>query len=470
MSTAGSDPVLDRLTTDRPAILARLGELLAARSVSTDPAYGDGMAAARAILLARLTAAGFANVELLQAGGHPAVYGEWLGAAGRPTLLVYGHYDVQPPDPAALWRSPPFEATVRDGRLHARGASDDKGPSSIAIETLAAFLAVEGRLPVNVKLLLEGEEEIGSATLGAILENHRDRLAADAVLSADGGRWRADMPSIAVGSRGIAALEFTVTTAVKDLHSGRYGGTVPNALHVAARLIAGLHLADGTPAVEGFLDGVIPTTDDERRALAAIPFDDAGYYAALGTAPAGEPGHGTLERLWYRPTIDANGLWGGYTGAGGKTVIPNQAHAKLSMRLVPGQDPEAVTAAVVRHLEAHCPPGATVTVRTGHPSAAYLLPGDHPLLLAAEAALRDTTGQQPLRVRNGATLPLSDIVRARLGIDTVMFSFSTADEDFHAPNEFIRLSAFDDGFAAWVALLRRLGGLGPATFERFRRR
>lgn len=468
-SEPGSDPVLDRLAGERPAILARLGELVAARSVSTDPAYSDGMAAARSILLARLSAAGFANVGLLEAGGHPAVYGEWLGAPGRPTLLVYGHYDVQPPDPVELWKSPPFEATERDGRLYGRGISDDKGPSSIAIETLAAFLAVEGRLPVNIKILLEGEEEIGSATLGAILETHRDRLTADAVLSADGGRWRADLPSIAVGSRGIAALEFTVTTAVKDLHSGRYGGTVPNALHVAARLIAGLHRPDGSPAVAGFLTGVAEPSDQERRALAAIPFDDPRYYADLGTVPAGEPGYGTLERLWYRPTIDANGLWGGYTGAGGKTVIPNLAHAKLSMRLVPGQDPAAVTQAVVRHLEVHCPPGANVTVRAGHPSAAYLVPGDHPLLLAAEAALQATTGQAPLRVRNGATLPLSDIVRAGLGIDTVMFSFSTADEDFHAPNEFIRLSAFDDGFAAWVAILRLLGDTTPAGFAAFRR-
>ncbi|MBI1188653.1 MAG: dipeptidase [Alphaproteobacteria bacterium] len=464
-----SDPVIERLQADRLGVLSRLGALLAARSVSTDPAYADGMAEARAILLDRLATAGFANVGLLEAGGHPAVYGEWLGAPGRPTILVYGHYDVQPPDPAELWKSPPFEATVRDGRLYARGASDDKGPSSIAIETVAAFLATEGGLPVNVKILLEGEEEIGSATLGDILETNRRRLAADAVLSADGGRWRADMPSIAVGSRGIAALDFTVTTAVKDLHSGRYGGVVPNALHVAARLIAGLHHPDGRPAVAGFLDGVVEPSESEKRSLAAIPFDDAGYYTDLVTAPAGEPGYATLERLWYRPTIDANGLWGGYTGAGGKTVIPNTAHAKLSMRLVPGQDPAAVTAATVRHLREHCPPGATLSIREGHPSAAYLVPDAHPLLLAAEAALQDTTGQVPLRVRNGATLPLSDIVRSRLGIDTVMFSFSTADEDFHAPNEFIRLSAFEDGFAAWVSILRRLGTLTPQEFEAFRR-
>jgi acetylornithine deacetylase/succinyl-diaminopimelate desuccinylase-like protein len=460
-----SDPVLERLSADRPAILGRLRELVAARSVSTDPAYAGGMTAARSILLARLREAGLDNVGLLEAGGHPAVYGEWLGAPGKPTLLVYGHYDVQPPDPVGLWSSPPFEVTERDRRLYARGISDDKGPSSIALETISAFLAVEGRLPVNVKILLEGEEEIGSATLGAILETHRGRLAADAVLSADGGRWRADIPSIAVGSRGIAALEFTVTTAVKDLHSGRYGGTVPNALHVAARLIAGLHDADGRPAVDGFLEGILPPPEAELRALPSIPFDEAGYYEALASVPAGEPGYGTLERLWYRPTIDCNGLWGGYTGAGGKTVIPNQAHAKLSMRLVPGQDPHAVTAAVVRHLEAHCPAGARIEIRTGHPSAAYSLPPEHPLLLAAEAALAETTGKAPLRVRNGATLPLSDIIRSRLGIDTVMFSFSTADEDFHAPNEFIRLSAFDDGFAAWVTVLRRAGMLTPGAFS-----
>jgi acetylornithine deacetylase/succinyl-diaminopimelate desuccinylase-like protein len=464
-----TDPVLGHLLANRPAILRRLGELLAARSVSTDPAYADGMAAAREILVDRLAGAGFAKVRLIEAGGHPVVYGEWLGAPGKPTVLVYGHYDVQPPDPVDAWTSPPFAATERDGRLYARGASDDKGPSSIALETLAAFLAVEGRLPVNIKVLLEGEEEIGSATLGAILERHRDLLMADAVLSADGGRWRADIPTIAVGSRGIAALEFTVTTAVKDLHSGRYGGTVPNALHVAARLVASLHDADGRPAVDGFLDGVEPPPDSERAALPAIPFDDDAYYRDLGTEPAGEPGYGTLERLWYRPTIDCNGLWGGYTGAGGKTVIPNQAHAKLSFRPVAGQDPDAVTDAVIRHLEARCPPGARIETRPGHPSTAYALPADHPLLLAAEAALGETAGTPPLRVRNGATLPLSDLIRSALGIETVMFSFSTADEDFHAPNEFIRLSAFDDGFAAWVAVLRRLGGMTEDPFKPFRR-
>ncbi|MEQ8398902.1 dipeptidase [Thalassobaculum sp.] len=464
-----SDPVLARLAADREGILERLGELLRAPSVSTDPAYADGMAAARTILMRRITAAGFANVRLLDAGGHPAVYGEWTGAPGRPTVLVYGHYDVQPPDPTGLWHSPPFEPTVRDGRLYARGASDDKGPSSIALETLAAFLAAEGRLPVNVKLLLEGEEEVGSATLGAILEGNRASLDADVVLSADGGRWRADLPTIAVGSRGIAALEFSVTTAVKDLHSGRYGGIVPNALHVAARLIASLHRPDGTPAVKGFLDGVVEPSDAERRSLAAIPFDDPGLFAGLGAEPAGESGYGTLERLWYRPTIDANGLWGGYTGAGGKTVIPNLAHAKLSMRLVPGQDPANAAAAVIRHLRSHCPAGTALAVREGHHSAAYLVPDTHPLLLAAEAALEETTGTVPLRVRNGATLPLSDIVRGALGIDTVMYSFSTSDEDFHAPNEFIRLSAFDDGFAAWVALLRRLGQQTSADYAGFRR-
>ena len=256
---------------------------------------------------------------------------------------------------------------------------------------------------------------------------------------------------------------------MKDLHSGRYGGIVPNALHVAARLIASLHRPDGTPAVKGFLDCVVEPSDAERRSLAAIPFDDAGLFAGLRAEPAGESGYGTLERLWYRPTIDANGVCGGYTGAGGKTVIPNLAHAKLSMRLVPGQDPANAAAAVIRHLRTYCPAGVTLEIREGHHSAAYLVPDAHPLLLAAEAALEETTGTVPLRVRNGATLPLSDIVRGALGIDTVMFSFSTSDEDFHAPNEFIRLSAFDDGFAAWVALLRRLGKQTAADYAGFRR-
>jgi acetylornithine deacetylase/succinyl-diaminopimelate desuccinylase-like protein len=404
-------------------------------------------------------------VRRLEAGGQPAVYGEWLDAPGKPTFLIYGHYDVQPPDPLDKWATPPFEPTLKGDRIYARGVSDDKGPSMIAIESLGAFLRTEGRLPVNVKILIEGEEETGSASFGALCRRFRDLLSADAVISADGARWRADLPTVNIASRGNTGFEFTVTTASKDLHSGRYGGAIPNALHVMTDLIASFRDGQGSIAIAGFLDGVAPPTDAEREELAAIPFDDDAFYGQLETAPAGEPGFTTLERLWLRPTLEVNGMWGGYTGAGSKTVIPNEAHAKLTMRLVPGQDPVHVERTVKEHLVRQCPPGARIAFgdsRGG--SRAYRVPGDHPLLAAAEEALAATLGTAPIRVRMGATLPMTDIIARELGIHTVMFSFATSDEDYHAPNEFFRLASLDQGLSAWVTLLRVVARQSPELY------
>ncbi|NKC30346.1 M20/M25/M40 family metallo-hydrolase [Falsiroseomonas selenitidurans] len=461
-----SDPVLAHLLADRTAFVARLAALVACPSVSTDPAYAPGMAEARGWWCARLAALGFRGVREVAAGGHPAVTAHWHGAgSAAPTLLVYGHYDVQPADPVAAWTSPPFALTPRHGRLHGRGVSDDKGPSLLAIETLGAFLAVEGRLPCNVTILLEGEEEVGSATLGRILEANRALFAADAVLSADGARWRADLPTMTIATRGVAALELSVRSAGKDLHSGRYGGVVANAAQALAQLLASLRDSSGEIAVAGFADGAALPDAATRADLARIPFDVAAHDAAIGAPPSGLTTAQFLERLWLRPTLEVNGLWGGYTGPGGKTVIPNLAQAKLSMRLVPGQDPARVVAAVAAHLRRHCPPGVALEITTHRDgSRATEVPGRHPLLLAAEAALEATTGRAPLRVRMGATLPLSDIVQRVLGLHTVMFSFATADEDFHAPDENWRESAIPEGFAAWVALLRRVGGPRRADF------
>jgi len=470
-----TDPVLAHAKVRRPAILDRLRALIRQPSVGADPAYAEGMEGARRLIEARLAEAGFANLQRLASGpespqGHPSIYADWLSAPGRPTILVYGHYDVQPPDPLDLWTTPPFEPTERDGRIYGRGASDDKGPTVIALETLAAFLAVEGALPVNVKLLIEGEEETGSPSLPEILSHNRELLSSDAILSADGARWRPDLVTVNTGSRGNGGFEVTLTTAAKDLHSGRYGGVVPNALHVLARLIAGLHDADGRIAVLDFYDGVAEPTEAERAEIAAIPFDEAAFYDAIGAAPEGEAGYGLLERLWLRPTLDVNGMWGGYTGTGGKTVIPDKARAKLTMRLVPGQKPDHVRAAVLDHLNRACPESARIEVSAERGWAgAYAVPPDHPLLAAAEEALEKTTGVRPMRVRIGATLPLTEIVERTLGIDTVMFSFATADEDYHAPDEFFRLSAIDEGLAAWTAILRLIGAQNAEDYAPFRR-
>lgn len=461
-----TDTVLAALLHDRAGFVARLGALVACPSVSTDSAYKEGMADARGWWRAHLTALGFQNAREIAAGGHPAVTAHWHGAGtAAPTLLVYGHYDVQPPDPLPAWASPPFTLTARDGRLFARGVADDKGPSLLAIEALGAFLRVEGRLPINVTILLEGEEEIGSRTLAGILEAHRDALRADAVLSADGARWRADMPTMTVATRGLAALEFSVRTAAKDLHSGRYGGVARNAAQEMARILATLRDAAGEIAVPGFREGIPPVTNAQRAALAAIPYDVAAHDASIGAVPSGYGTAEFLERLWLQPTLDINGMWAGYTGEGGKTVIPDSAHAKLSARLVPGQDPARVTQALAAHLRAVAGPGVALTItRTRDGTRATEVAADHKLLIAAEGALRDTTGVAPIRVRMGATLPLTDIVARVLGIDTVMFSFATADEDFHAPNEGWRESAIEEGFAAWVALIRRVGALNRADF------
>lgn len=464
-----SDRVTNALLEQRGAIIQRLTELVGQPSVSTDSAYREGMAGARTLLVERLQLAGFEEVQTLEAGGHPAVYGQWCHAPGKPTFLVYGHYDVQPPDPLERWDSPPFQLTQRDDRLYGRGVSDDKGPMSIAVETLSAFLAVEGQLPVNIKLLIEGEEEVGSATLAAIFETHRDRLAADAVLSADGARWRADLPSVTVGCRGDVAMEFRVQSACKDLHSGRYGGAVANGLHVLAALLASLHTSEGGVAVADFFANVGDVDPAERARLATIPFDEQRFIDDLETAALGEPGYTTLERLWLRPTLEVNGVSGGYSGEGAKTVIPCEASAKLTARLVPGQTPAGVLAAVEAHLHRHCPDGVKLDFIPQHGGArAYQMPDDHPLLLASETVLTRVLGKEPLRVKMGSTLPMADLVASSLGIHTVMFSFSTADEDFHAPNEFFRLSALDQGLTAWVQLLRLLGEQKAEDYAGFR--
>jgi len=440
-------------------MLGQLLDFLRIPSVSTDPARRPDIDAAARWVAARLAEAGPFGVEVMETAGHPVVYAEWLGAPGRPTLLVYGHYDVQPPDPLDEWRSPPFAPEIREGRIYARGVSDDKGPMFIPIKVAEAFFAIDASLPVNLKFLIEGEEEIGSPHLEEFVAAHAERLRADYALSADGAMWRIDEPSLTAGSRGLVALDVEVRGPRTDLHSGRHGGAVRNPLHALAALVAGLHRADGTVAVDGFYDAVRAASDEERRDMAALPFDEDGYRAAVGVPELyGERGYNTLERQWVRPTLEVNGLYGGYQGAGSKTVIPAVAHAKISCRLVPDQAPADVLRLVTRHLEGHAPAGVTVRV-TPRPGGApaYRIDPEHPGLRVAHQVLRELYGTKPATVLMGGTLPVSEMFRRVLGIDTVYFSFSTADEDFHAPNEFFRLSRFHDGLAAWAAYWRTAG-------------
>ena len=448
----------DWLDANSPAALDTLRAFCAIPSVSTDPAYLPAMADAARFLCDHLAAIGLEHAAIRPTGGHPAVTADWLHAGAAPTLLIYGHYDVQPPDPLAGWLSPPFEPSLRDGRLYARGVSDDKGPVMVALTAIAALLAT-GTLRVNLRLLLEGEEEIGSRHLEAFVIAHAAELQADWVLSADGAMWRADLPSITVASRGLCALDVTLTGAAKDLHSGRHGGMVANPLAALARLIAGLHADDGAIAVPGFLDAVRPVTAATRMAMAAIPFDEAAYQAQVG-APAltGEAGYSALERNWLRPTLELNGLSGGYAGSGTKTVIPRAATAKITCRLVPDQDPAVIARLIEADLRRRCPAGVTLSVEhhAGH-ATPYAARDDHPGLALAELVLRDLDGQTPLRVRMGATIPIGEVFQRVLGLDTIFFSFSTADEDYHAPNEFFRLARWEAGLRGWVAYLDAAG-------------
>ena len=416
--------------------VAELRDFCAIPSISAQPAHKADVERAARFAADRLTTAGLADVAVHPTAGHPVVTAGWHGADHAPTVLVYGHYDVQPPEPLDAWRTPPFEPEVRDDRLYARGASDDKGPLLIPILVAEAFLAVRGSLPVNLKFLIEGEEECGSPHLEAAIGGLADRLAADLVLSADGAMWRADLPSVIVASRGLLALDLTVQGAAKDLHSGRHGGSAPNPLAALAWLVAGLHDADGRVAVAGFYDGIRPPDPAILRTIEAARFDAGRYFAEIGArAPHPLPsGVELLRRQWLEPTLELNGLNGGYGGDGTKTVIPARACAKITCRLAAGQDPDRVFEAIREHFEQKCPAGFGLEVtRHGRGSAAAALPPDLPALGVVEDVLEGLYGVRPLRVAMGATIPIGAAFRRILGIETVFFSFSTADEDFHGP-------------------------------------
>jgi acetylornithine deacetylase/succinyl-diaminopimelate desuccinylase-like protein len=457
--TASLQEVLDQLCASHDRILNELIEFASIPSVSTDPARAADIAAAARWVANALEKAGPFSVRTIPTEHNPVVYGEWLGAPGKPTALIYGHYDVQPEDPVEKWHSAPFEPTIRDGRLYARGVSDDKGPMLIPIAVARAFFNVAGALPINVKCMFEGEEEIGSPSLERFIGENKALLAADFVLSADGAMWRINEPSLTVASRGLAGIELTLRAAKKDLHSGRHGGAVANPLHAMAELIASLHDSNGKVAVNGFYDRVRELSPAERADIDALPFEDSAYLEQVGAPETfGEAGYNTLERQWTRPTLDVNGMWGGYQGPGSKTVIPSEAHAKITCRLVPDQDPDDIASLVARHLESHRPAGTTLSISYGdHGARPYAIEGSHPALKAAGEALAAVYGVKPLVVRMGGTVPISELFKRHMGIDTVFFSFSTADEDYHAPNEFFRVHRLHEGLAAWARCLALLG-------------
>ena len=397
----------------------------------------------------------FANGRVEETAGHPVVRGEWLNAPGLPTILVYGHYDVQPTGNLDEWKTPPFLLVRDDDVIRGRGVTDDKGPVLIVLKVAQAFMKQEGKLPLNVKFLFEGEEEIGSPNLGEYVESHAAELSADLVISADGAMWRPTEPSLSIASKGLVTFDVEVSGAKEDLHSGRYGGTVANPVHALAEILAGLHKPDGSIAIAGFYDG-IPIMSSQRRAeIAAVDFDDENYLLSLGVeALFGEAGFSTIERLWERPTLEINGI-----KAGGKyTVIPHLAIAHVSCRLVPGQDPRKVIDSIEAHFLKLQIAGVKIRVQIdGAGIPAYTIPADHPAIRAATAALEVLyPGEEVLLAVIAGTLPATELFERVLGSKTLFFSFATADEKHHAPNEFMRIKRLLEGMKAWEILWRFL--------------
>ena len=427
-------------------------------SVSALPARAADVAAAGAWVHARLEAAGMEHVRTLATGGHPVVYSDWLHAPGAPTVLVYGHFDVQPAVTEDGWSSPPFEPRLADDRIYARGASDDKGNMFAPIVAVEALLRTAGALPVNVKFLLEGQEEIGSPQLGAFVSANRELLACDLALSADGSQWSEREPTLLLSLRGICALQVDIGGPQNDMHSGMYGGTIRNPLHALAELIAGLHDGDGRVAVAGFYDDVVEPTPEQRRQFARVPFDEAAYLAATG-APAvyGERGWSTYEREWIRPTLEVNGMWGGFQGDGTKTVLPATAHAKITCRLVANQQPPRILELVSAHLQRQAPAGVRVSCQPSDVHGApYLVAADHPGNRAAAAVLERLYGVAPLHTGTGGSIPVCGLLLEELGIHTIGFSFGLDDEGAHGPDEFFRLASFRRAQEAYCLILQEL--------------
>lgn len=451
----------DYRLAQRERQLEDLKDLLSFASVSADPARGEEIAACAAWLRDHLTRIGLQNVRLFETAGNPIVYGEWLGAgANAPTVLVYAHYDVQPAGPSALWTSPPFAPEIRDGAIYARGASDMKGQLFATLCALEALIAVDGGLPCNVKCVIEGEEELRADELDRFVAEHPDLLAADVMVNADGSFIAPDVPSTAVGLRGMVALELTVRTGTVDLHSGMFGGVAPNALMVMAQLLAGLRSPEGRILVDGFYDEVVGATDAELEDWAGLPIDADAVRAQAGTISMLDgTGSSVLERQWVEPTLDVVGMWGGFQDEGLKTIIPATAHAKISCRLVPDQKMEVMAERLARHLREHCPAGAELTIDwtlLGTPPAT-MSPG-HPAVAAAREALTEGFDTEAFVTRLGVSVPVSEIVSRLLGMPTVMLGYSSPTDLVHAPDEHLPLRSFDGGVKTFASFLLRFAG------------
>ena len=447
------------LKDHKDRFINELMEFLRIPSISSLPDHATDVQEAAEWVETRMKSAGIESVRIIPTGGHPVVYGDWLHAPDKPTVLIYGHFDTQPVDPLELWDNPPFEPTIKDGRIYARGATDDKGNLFIPIIVTEALLKAEGTLPVNLKFLFEGQEEIGSPQLPDFIAAEKNLLACDLILSADGGQWDEDHPAAILGTRGLSPVLIEVWGPDHDLHSGTYGGTIVNPIHAMTQILTSMHDQEGRVTVDGFYDDVRPLSDEERTQLNRVPFDEAKYLDETGSISLfGEPGFTSHERAWARPTLEINGIYGGFQGEGLKTVLPSRANAKISCRLVADQDPIKIADQLEAHVKKVTPPGVKVTVIKPESRAIpYLVPATDPGIRISASVLRDLYGKEPYYIRMGGTIPVNALFYQLLGVYTVIFSFGLQDEYQHSPNEFFRLSSYERGQKAYGMLLKRLG-------------
>jgi acetylornithine deacetylase/succinyl-diaminopimelate desuccinylase-like protein len=456
----GSDSrdVLARIDAEKETYLEELKDYIRIPSISTDPAYKADIQRAADFLEGQLRAAGL-TTEQIQTAGNPLVYAEWLGAPGKPTVLFYGHYDVQPADPLELWRNPPFEPTVEGDKLVARGATDDKGQSYAHAKAVAATLRERGSLPINVKFLVEGEEESGGEAIDRyVREDGGKRLACDAVMISDTSLYAPGQPSLIYGLKGLCYMEMKVTGPNRDLHSGTFGGAVTNPLNALSQIIAKLRdEKTGKILIPGFYDDVRPLEEWERREFAGLPFDEDQYRSELGVSELfGEEGYSTRERTWARPTCDVNGIFGGYMGKGAKTVLPSWGGAKVSMRLVPDQEPKKIAKLFTDYVRSVAPKGVTVEVESLHGADPVVVEVKGPIVDAALDAMEEIWGARPVRIREGGSIPIVSTFSAVLGVPVLLLGFGLNDDSLHSPNEKFNISHFYNGIRSVARLLDRL--------------
>jgi succinyl-diaminopimelate desuccinylase len=445
------------LDEHRAAFEDDLCELLRIPSVSADSRHRNDMQTAADWVLQQFESVGLSS-ELADTAGHPIVYAESPPVAGAPTVLVYGHYDVQPPDPLDEWISPPFEPTKRDGNVYARGATDDKGQMLTHVKSAQAWLETEGELPIQLKYLIEGEEEVGSKSLDKFLADRREQLACDVVVISDTSQFGPGRPAITYGLRGIAYFELRVSGPTQDLHSGTFGGAVANPANAISKMLAALIDNEGRIQVPGFYEDAIELSQRERSEFAALPFDEAKFMEQIGVnAVAGEIGFTTLERRWARPTYDVHGLWGGYQGEGGKTVLPCRAGAKFSFRLVPNQDPKKIAASLEQFLRGLCPAGIEMELLDLHGAPGVMAPLESPFVSAAAAAIERGFGTAPVLIREGGSIPIVNAFAERLGADTLLLGWGLDDDNTHSPNEKFCLADFHRGIKASACLWEEIG-------------